>query len=75
MKKENAKPDFIEIEKKMLDFWKDNECFKKLVEKNKNNPRFKFLDGPITANNRCGVHHIWGRTLKDITIKYNALKG
>lgn len=75
MKKENAKPDFIQMEKQMLKFWKDNDCFKKLVEKNKSNPRFKFLDGPITANNRCGVHHIWGRTLKDITIKYNALKG
>lgn len=75
MKKEDVKPNFIDIEKNMLKFWKENDCFKKLVEKNKNNPRFKFLDGPITANNRSGVHHIWGRTLKDITIKYNALKG
>jgi len=75
MKKETTKPDFVSLEKKMLEFWKDNNCFKKLVEKNKKNPRFKFLDGPITANNRSGVHHIWGRTLKDITIKYNALKG
>ncbi|MBQ3214198.1 MAG: isoleucine--tRNA ligase [Clostridia bacterium] len=75
MKKEDVKPNFIEMEKKMLDFWKANNCFKKLVEKNKNNERFRFLDGPITANNRSGVHHIWGRTLKDITIKYNALKG
>lgn len=75
MQKETTKPDFIAIEKKMLDFWKTNDCFKKLVEKNKNGRRFRFLDGPITANNRSGVHHIWGRTLKDITIKYNALKG
>ncbi len=75
MQKEDVKPNFIEKEKEILKFWKDNECFKKLVEKNKCNPRFKFLDGPITANNRCGVHHIWGRTLKDITLKYNALKG
>ena len=75
MKKEDVKPNFIDMEKNMLKFWKENNCFKKLVEKNKANPRFKFLDGPITANNRSGVHHIWGRTLKDITIKYNALKG
>ena len=75
MKKEDVKPNFVQMEKQMLDFWKQNDCFKKLVEKNKNNQRFKFLDGPITANNRSGVHHIWGRTLKDITIKYNALKG
>ncbi len=75
MRKESSKPNFVANEKEMLKFWKDNECFKKLVEKNKGKTRFKFLDGPITANNRCGVHHIWGRTLKDITIKYNALKG
>lgn len=75
MRKESSKPNFVANEKEMLKFWKDNECFKKLVEKNRGKTRFKFLDGPITANNRCGVHHIWGRTLKDITIKYNALKG
>ena len=70
MRKETSKPNFIANEKEMLKFWKDNKCFEKLVEKNKGHERFKFLDGPITANNRCGVHHIWGRTLKDITIKY-----
>ncbi len=75
MEKENAKPDFIKMEKDVLKFWHDNDCFHKLVEKNKNGRRFRFLDGPITANNRCGVHHIWGRTLKDITIKYHALLG
>lgn len=75
MKKESSKPNFIANEKEMLKFWSENKCFDKLVEKNKGHKRFKFLDGPITANNRCGVHHIWGRTLKDITIKYNAMKG
>ncbi len=75
MKKEVGLPDFIKLEKDTLKFWDDNKCFEKLVEKNKNNERFRFLDGPITANNRSGVHHIFGRTLKDITIKYNAMKG
>ena len=75
MKKEEIKPDFVEMEKNILKFWKDSDAFHKLQEKNKNHDRFKFLDGPITANNRSGVHHIWGRTLKDITIKYNAMKG
>lgn len=75
MEKEDSKPNFIQMEKDVLKFWHDNDCFHKLVAKNKNGRRFKFLDGPITANNRCGVHHIWGRTLKDITIKYHALLG
>ena len=75
MEKEDSKPNFIQMEKDVLKFWHDNDCFHKLVAKNKNGRRFRFLDGPITANNRCGVHHIWGRTLKDITIKYHALLG
>ena len=30
------KPDFIKIEKDILDFWEENKCFEKLREKNKN---------------------------------------
>ena len=75
MKKEQANVNFIDIEHQMLDLWNKEDLFHQIVEKNKNGKRFRFLDGPMTANNRCGVHHIWGRTLKDITIKYNAMKG
>ena len=75
MKKEVSMPNFIELEKNVLKFWKEKDAFKKLVEKNKNGKKFLFLDGPVTANNRAGVHHLWGRTLKDVTLKYNAMKG
>ena len=75
MKKEQTVPNFVEMEKDILKFWEENNSFEKLVEKNKGHERFKFLDGPVTANNRSGVHHFWGRTLKDMTIRYNALKG
>lgn len=75
MKKENPTPDFIAVEKAMLKFWKENDCFKKLVEKNKDGERFRFLDGPITANNPMGIHHAWGRTLKDVNMRYNAMLG
>ena len=75
MKKEVSMPNFINLEKDILKFWKDTNAFEKLVKKNENGKRFRFLDGPVTANNRAGVHHLWGRTLKDVTIKYNALKG
>lgn len=75
MKKEQTVPDFIKLEKDILNFWKVNNSFQKLVDKNKGHERFRFLDGPATANNRLGVHHFWGRTLKDSTLRYNALKG
>ena len=75
MRKENANPDFVAMEKATLKFWQDEKCFEKLVEKNKNGERFRFLDGPITANNPMGIHHSWGRTMKDMYIKYNAMLG
>lgn len=75
MKKENPTPDFIANEHAVMDFWEKNKCFEKLVEQNKDGERFRFLDGPITANNAMGIHHAWGRTLKDVNIRYNAMHG
>ena len=75
MKKESAMPNFVELEHNILDFWQKNKCFQKLQKKNENKPRYRFLDGPITANNDMGVHHAFGRTLKDVYIKYQSLKG
>lgn len=75
MKKEQASYDFSRNEQLIQSLWEDGRFFEKLVEKNKNGSRFRFLDGPITANNAMGVHHAFGRTLKDITIKYNSMKG
>ena len=69
------KVDFIELEHSVLDFWKERDVFKKLVKKNKGNKPWSFIDGPITANNPMGVHHAWGRSLKDIFQRYHAMKG
>ena len=44
-------------------------------EKNAGKPAWSFLDGPITANNPMGVHHAWGRTLKDVFQRFHAMKG
>ncbi|MDZ7331660.1 MAG: isoleucine--tRNA ligase [candidate division KSB1 bacterium] len=75
LKKVDSQADFVAIEHKILDFWRENQSFKKLVEKNKGKPRWSFLDGPITANNPMGVHHAWGRTYKDIFQRFHAMTG
>jgi isoleucyl-tRNA synthetase len=68
-------PDHREIEPRILKFWEDHGIFKKLVGRNRGNPKFRFLDGPITANNPMGVHHAWGRTYKDLFQRYHAMLG
>ena len=68
-------PDFPAMEREILRFWAENRIFDKLRAQNSNGPRWSFLDGPITANNPMGVHHAWGRSLKDMYQRYHAMNG
>jgi len=63
------------MERDILRFWKESRIFDKLRAQNANSPRWSFLDGPITANNPMGVHHAWGRSLKDMYQRYHAMNG
>ncbi len=69
------KPDFSKLETSILKFWDKHNCFEKIKEKNKGKKPFRFLDGPITANNPMGVHHAWGRSIKDIFLRYKSMNG
>ena len=75
MKKEQSMPDFVQLEKDVLEFWENEKAFDKLMQKVQGKPVYKALDGPITANNAMGIHHVWGRTLKDAYIRFKALNG
>jgi isoleucyl-tRNA synthetase len=71
----NSHPDFPAMERETLRFWEGTRAFERLQEQNRGRPRFSFLDGPVTANNPLGIHHAWGRTLKDIFQRYKAMLG
>jgi isoleucyl-tRNA synthetase len=70
-----AVPDHVALEHEVLGRWDRGRTFDRLREQNRGGPRFSFLDGPITANGAMGVHHAWGRTLKDVFQRYKALRG
>ena len=70
-----GQPDHGVLEPRMLTTWELEGTFEKLREKNKNGPRFSFIDGPVTANKGLGVHTAWGRTLKDVYQRYKAMRG
>tara|TARA_Y100001968_G_scaffold93066_1_gene83652 strand:+ start:1628 stop:4945 length:3318 start_codon:yes stop_codon:yes gene_type:complete len=74
-KKVESSVNFIDIEHEMLNIWKSEDTFNRLRKQNKGNEKWSFIDGPITANNPMGVHHAWGRTLKDLYQRYNAMLG
>jgi len=70
-----AVPDHAALEREILAWWDDEGVFDRLREQNRGGERWSFIDGPITANNPMGVHHAWGRTLKDVFQRYKALRG
>lgn len=75
-KKLASNQNFIELEREILDFWYKEKIVDQYLKKNeKSETTFSFIDGPITANNKMGVHHGWGRTYKDIFQRYHTLLG
>jgi isoleucyl-tRNA synthetase len=70
-----ALPDHAALEEEILELWERERTFDRLREQNRGGPKWSFFDGPITANNPMGVHHAWGRTLKDVFLRYKALRG
>jgi isoleucyl-tRNA synthetase len=70
-----AVPDHPSLERDVLEAWRRELTFEELREANAAGPRWSFIDGPITANKKMGVHHMWGRTLKDVFQRYKALNG
>lgn len=76
LKQVSNKYDFIEMEKRLVDWWYKNGIVDKYIHKNDGaKENFSFIDGPITANNPMGLHHAWGRTYKDLVQRYKNMKG
>ncbi|MBI4155568.1 isoleucine--tRNA ligase [Candidatus Woesearchaeota archaeon] len=68
-------PNQPQVEQEIIAYWKKSKIFDKLRKRNSGKEQFSFIDGPITANNPMGVHHAWGRTLKDLYQRYKAMQG
>src|ERR671930_52209 len=68
-------PDHPRLEEEILQWWEDERVFQQLRDQNRGGPKWSFIDGPVTANKKMGVHTAWGRTLKDVFQRYKALRG
>src|SRR5574344_2974157 len=64
-----------EIEKKILENWKEENILNKTIENRKDSENFVFYDGPATANGNPGVHHMLAKELKDTFCKYKTMQG
>ena len=56
---------FVEREKEILGFWKENDIFGESIKARENCPVFTFYDGPPTANGKPHIGHILTRVIKE----------
>ena len=66
---------FIDREKEVEKFWKDNDVFKKSIENRKGGEVYTFYDGPPTANGKPHIGHVLTRVIKDMIPRYRTMKG
>ncbi len=64
-----------EIDKEMQAYWDANGIFEKSIEEREKSNSYVFYEGPPSANGKPGIHHVMGRTIKDLFCRYQTLKG
>ena len=71
LKKENN----YEMDKRINEYFKENKIFEKSIEEKSEDKNFVFYDGPIYANAKPGLHHMFAKEIKDSFCKYKTMKG
>ncbi|WP_288200318.1 isoleucine--tRNA ligase, partial [Blautia sp. CAG:257] len=66
---------FVDREKKVEQFWKENKIFEKSMDSRKEGETYTFYDGPPTANGKPHIGHVLTRVIKDMIPRYRTMKG
>ena len=66
---------FVQREKEVEKFWKDNDIFRKSIKEREGCPTYMFYDGPPTANGKPHIGHVLTRVIKDMIPRYRTMKG
>ena len=64
-----------EVENSILEEWKRKDILNLTIENRSGSKDFVFYDGPIYANAKPGIHHVFAKTIKDSFCKYKTMKG
>ena len=66
---------FVDREREVEKFWKDNDIFEKSIKEHEGDPSYVFYDGPPTANGKPHIGHVLTRCIKDLIPRYQTMKG
>ena len=72
---EYANLDLAGIHKAVLAKWKQSHLFEQTLVARKDAEPWIFFEGPPSANGLPGIHHVMGRSLKDVFCRYKTQKG
>ena len=64
-----------EVDERIKNFWKENDIFNKSMTTREGNEPFIFFEGPPSANGLPGIHHVMGRTIKDLFCRFKTQQG
>ena len=70
-----ARYDGPELEKEILELWRRENVFGRIMAESASRPQFVFYEGPPTANGPPGIHHVLARTFKDLYPRYKTMRG
>ena len=73
--KEYTNLNLSDVNKEMLTRWNDQDIFHKSIATREGKPSFVFYEGPPSANGLPGIHHVMGRTIKDVFCRYKTMQG
>ncbi len=74
-KKVDTNLNFLDREKEVAEFWKDEKIFEESIKNTEGGKEFTFYDGPPTANGKPHIGHVLTRVMKDIIPRYKTMKG
>ncbi len=62
-------------ESKILENWQQMDILNATIKNREGKENFVFYDGPIYANAKPGIHHVFAKTIKDAFCKYKTMQG
>ena len=67
--------DLVEVNQTILDEWRKEDAFRKVLKLREGAPKFIFFEGPPSANGMPGIHHVMARSIKDAVCRYKTQTG
>jgi isoleucyl-tRNA synthetase len=66
---------FPDMERRVAQRWAEGNVFHRSLEERAGRPEWVFYEGPPTANNKPGIHHVEPRAFKDIFCRFQTMRG